>query len=216
MPFRDKSLDLVVLTHPHQDHANGLVEALRRYKIGQVLERQQEYDTPAYTAWRKLLTEKGIPTLQAQDGQTIALIGGVNIQVLWTWDRLLRGTSSDANNGSVVLRLTYGKVSFLLTGDAQEEVEMNLLADGYSLNSTVLKVGHQGSRTSTTPEFMQAVSPLAAVILVAKDNSYGHPHQEVVDRLVKQVSQGRLFITRDTGNVQFTTDGTRLWVATDR
>ncbi len=216
MPFWDKSVDLVVLTHPHQDHANGLIEVLRRYAIGQVLEREQEYDTPAYTAWRKLLREKGTPAVQAQQGQVIALRGGVNIHVLWPEEKLLQKTSSDVNNGSVVLRITYGKISFLLTGDAQEEAEMNLLADGYNLKSTVLKVGHQGSRTSTSPEFLEAVSPVAAVILAAKDNSYGHPHQEVVGRLLPQVSQSRLFITRDRGDVTFTTDGSRLWASMDR
>ena len=216
MPFWDRSLDLVVLTHPHQDHVNGLREVLRRYRVDRILERRVEYDSPAYAAWRHLVEEEGASIVQAQQGQIIAFEGGLSLRVLWPTERLLEHTSSDANNGSVVLHLSHGEVSFLLTGDIHGEAERVLLQQDVNLDSTVLKVAHQGSKTSSTPTFIEEVSPAAAVILVGRDNRFGHPHVEAVDTLLEYVPQDRLFITRDHGDIRFTSDGTRLWADLER
>ncbi len=211
MPFWDRSLDLVVLTHPHEDHVNGLLEVLRRYKVDRVLERHVEYDSPAYAAWQRLIAQEGASIVQAQQGQIVALKGGVTIEVLWPQERLLKSTDSDANNSSVVLRLTYGDISFLLTGDIHERAERLIRSSGQNLDSTVLKVAHQGSKTSSSSEFLEAVEPVAAVILVGEDNRFGHPHKEAVDILLRYVSEDLLLITRDAGDIQFTTNGTRLY-----
>ncbi|MBI4299077.1 MAG: DNA internalization-related competence protein ComEC/Rec2 [Chloroflexi bacterium] len=213
MPFWDRSLDMVVLTHPHEDHVNGLVEVIRRYKVGQIIERQTLYDTPSYQAWHELIQLKGIPVLQAEAYQLVALDGGVYLQVLSPGPHLLEGTSSDVNNGSVVVRLVYGEVSFLLTGDIQSEVEGMLVSQNMPLRSTVLKVAHHGSRGSSSPGFLKAVNPSIAVISLGTDNRFGHPHAEALEALHQILPEEMIFYTNKEGTVQLITDGKRLKVA---
>ncbi|MBI2856369.1 MAG: DNA internalization-related competence protein ComEC/Rec2 [Chloroflexi bacterium] len=216
MPFWDHSLDLVVLTHAHEDHVGGLVEVLRRYDVDLVLERDFDYASPEYAAWRSILTEQGIPTLQAMGGQRITLDRGLLLEVLYPPDHLLAGTSSDVNNASVVMRLVYGETSFLLTGDLEREGEGFLLRRSVPLESTMLKVGHQGSRTSTTPTFLREVSPQVAVISAGKDNRFGHPHQETLDTLGELMPEDRVLTTAEDGTVELISDGSRLWMRTER
>jgi competence protein ComEC len=120
------------------------------------------------------------------------------------------------NNNSVVLRLSMGRVSFLLTGDIEQEGEMELVMGRANVRGTVLKVGHHGSATSTSEEFLAVVSPRLAVISVGKDNGYGHPTQGVVARLKRWVGQDSVYRTDEDGTIQFITDGERLWVKTER
>jgi competence protein ComEC len=125
--------------------------------------------------------------------------------------KLLSGTNSDINNNSVVLCLSAGEVSFLLTGDIEREAESGLIAGGENLSGTVLKVGHSGSKTSTTPEFLAEVSPGVAVISVG-ENSYGHPSGEVIERLEAELGAENIYRTDEQGTIEFITDGERLWV----
>ena len=120
------------------------------------------------------------------------------------------------NNNGVVVRLVYGGVSFLLTADIEAETEERLLQEGMFLKSSVLKVPHQGSKTSSTRPFLSAVSPVAAVISASADNPYGHPHTEVTDRLEATLGPERTYLTADRGDIEFITDGKRLWVRTAR
>jgi competence protein ComEC len=210
LPFWEHTIELVVLTHPHDDHLAGLVEVLRRYEVKQVLESGIEYDSPTYDEWHRLIEEKGIKRTIAQAGQRIELEDGVRLDVLHPQTTLLQGTDDDVNNNCLVLRLAYGDVSFLFTADLEEEGERCLLEKGIELQSTVLKVGHQGSADSTSPNFLNAVQPQVAVISVG-DNPYGHPHQEVLDRL----NGTELFRTDKKGTIELITDGEQLGVNTD-
>jgi competence protein ComEC len=213
LPFWNRTIDLVILTHPHEDHLAGLVEVLRRYEVKQVLEpdlSDLEFDSPAYSEWHKLIEEKGIKCTIAHAGQRIELGDGVRLDVLHPQATLLQGTDSDVNNNCVVLRLTYGEVSFLFTADLEEEGERCLLEQGIELESTVLKVGHQGSADSTCLEFLNVVQPQVAVISVGADNPFGHPSPEVVERL----NGTELFRTDEQGTIELITDGGRLWVKT--
>jgi len=212
LPFWDKSLDLVVLTHPEDDHLVGLVEVLGRYKVGQVLEPGFEQDTSAYEEWLRLIDEKDIERTIAKAGQQIELGNGIRIEVLHPQEEFLEGTDSDTNNNSVVLRLVWKEVSFLLTGDIYEEAERQILYQGHKLNSTVLKVAHHGSATSTSAHFLAAVDPQVAVICVGEDNPFGHPSDEVLARL----SGVSVYRTDKKGTITFTTDGQRLWVEVER
>ena len=216
MPFRDRTIELVVLTHAHSDHVNGLIEVLRRYKVEQVLEREIEFESPSYQAWRKAVAEEGAEVTQARAGQLIALDGGGFMQVVSPGEKLLRGTSDEMNNASVVLKLVYGDFSFLLTGDIFSEVEAALVAGGAPIDSDVLKVGHHGSRGSSSARFLDSVSPAVAVISVGEDNRFGHPHDETLEALARHVSEDLLFLTRDSGTVEFITDGKTLKLKTER
>jgi competence protein ComEC len=215
MPFWDRTIELVVLTHPHSDHLAGLVEVLQRYKVEQVLYPDLDYESPLYEEWLRLVKGKDIKRTLAQTGQQIDLGDGVIVNVLSPGISPLTGTGSDINNNSVVLRLSTGPVSFLLTGDIEQEAEFELIAQRADLSSTVLKVGHSGSNTSTTPEFLAAANPRVAVISVG-ENRFGHPSQEVMERLEQKLGLRNIFRTDEQGTIEFTIDREGLWVKVQR
>lgn len=211
VPFWDHSLDLVVLTHPGEDHLTGLLGILRRYRVGKVLESGFESDSSTYQEWQRLIEEKDIERIIAYRGQRIKLGEGLKMKVLHPPKSLLRGTASDSNNNSVVIWLAYGKTSFLLTGDLMEEGEEVLLRKEPNLQATVLKVAHHGSSNSTSEEFLRTIDPQAAVISVGQDNPFSLPSSKVVDRLKEKVGKNP-FLTSQDGTIEFITDGQRLWV----
>ncbi len=220
LPFWDRSIDLVVLTHAHDDHVTGLVEVLRRYHVGQVLEpcfspNSSDY-TKAYKEWLGIIGEKGIDCTCAQAGQQIDLGDGAMMDVLNPPQEPLEGTDSDIDNNGVVLRLSMGDVSFLLTADLYADGERYLLDQGVKLRSTVLKVAHHGSDTSTTSSFLAAVASQVAVISAGVESPFGHPHSDVRDRLEERLDEDKIYLTAEDGTITFTTDGERLWVETDR
>ena len=219
MRFYDRHIDIVAATHPHGDHIGGLAQVLERYDVGAVLERRVEYKSGAYEAWARLVDAEeaqGAQVIAASAGQVIILDDDVRIEVLGPPRELLRGTASDVDNASLALRLVYGDVSVLLTGDMFSEGERTLLKSGAVLDSDVLKVPHHGSDSSSTAEFLGAVSPAAAVVSVGADNRFGHPAAEVVGRLRGFVGEGGLYSTSEQGTVEFVTDGETLWVRTER
>ena len=216
MPPGDRTLDLVVLTHPNADHLTGLLETMERYEVGAVLERPVDYDGPVYAAWRELAAEEGALVLEAVPGRRIETGDGVVVQVLGPPSRLLSGTESDVDNASVVVRVSYGEVSFLLTGDMFSEAEAALAATGRDLESDVLKVGHHGSRTSSSRDFLDAVRPSVAVVSAGAGNSFGHPHAETLEELGRYVSPEMVLKTFERGDVRFVTDGETLHVSTER
>ncbi len=212
MPFWDRTIDLVVMTHPHQDHLAGLVEVLRRYRVEHVLYPDLDSQSPLYDEWQRLIEEKAIEGIVARSGQVIDLGDGVVISVLSPLPEPFTGSESDVDNNSVVLRLSAGDVSFLLTGDIMEEAERELVRERAGLAAMVLKVAHHGSDTSTTPGFLAAVSPQAAVICCGADNRFGHPDAVVLSRLEGEIDSGYIYRTDIHGTVDFFTDGERLWV----
>ena len=219
MRFNDRHIDIVAATHPNSDHIGGLAQVLERYDVGAVLERRIEYESAAYQAWSRAVNAEmaqGARVIDASAGQVIALDADVRIEVLGPPPILLGGTESDADNASLVLRLVYGEISILLTGDIFSEAERALLASGAALDSDVLKVPHHGSDSSSTRDFLSAVSPAAAVISVGEGNLYGHPHASVVERLRERVADSMLFQTAESGTVEFISDGETLWVRTER
>jgi len=213
-------VELVVLTHPSADHVTGLVEVLSRYEVEQVLYPDLDFDSDIYGEWLRLLREENFKYTIAQAGQKINLGGGVITELLNPPIPLLAGTESDIDNNGVVLRLSMGEVSFLLTADIMWEAEFKLVAHRANLASTVLKVGHHGSDTSTTPEFLAVVNPQLAVISVGKDNPHNHPSDEVIERLEEKLGSENIYQTYDKtsdkhSTIEFITDGERLWVKVD-
>ena len=197
-----------------------MLETLSRYEVHAVLARPVPYEGPDYAAWRELVAElaqeDGAMVVEAVAGQRIETGDGVVAQVLGPPARLLRGTESDVDNASVVLRISYGDVSFLLTGDVFGESEAALAASGRPIQSDVLKVGHHGSRTSSTRAFLDAVRPGVAVISAGADNLFGHPHPETLAALARHVAPEMVLLTSERGNVSFTTDGKTLELRTER
>ena len=216
MPFWDRTIELVVLTHPHHDHLAGLVEVLQRYRVKQVLYPKLDHDSPLYDEWQRLLETKKIACTFAQAGQKIDLGAGTFINVLNPQPTLFTNTQSDVDNNGVVMRLGSGDVSFLLTADIMQEAEWELITRRVGLDSTVLKIAHHGSDTSSTPEFLAVVNPLTAVISNGADNKFGHPDAGVMERLEARLDPEKIFRIDEQGTVEFITDGERLWVETGR
>jgi competence protein ComEC len=218
MPFWDRSLDLVVLTHPDDDHITGLVEVLERYRVDAVIFRDMGCEDAVCQRWEALLAGGETTVHRGEAGLEIALDRGVRMEVLHPGAELLG--AQRFNDNSLVTRLSYGQVSLLLTGDIEATAEQALLADGVDLRSTVLKVAHHGACTSSTAAFLGAVDPEVAVISVGEGNDFGHPCDAVVERLEMALDEGggakRLFRTDWDGTVEVVSDGTRVWVETER
>ena len=210
LPFWDRTIELVVLTHPHDDHITGLVEVLDKYRVEQVLYADSDYDSSIYSEWLRLLEEKDIKSTPARAGQKIDL-GGVVIEVLNPPKEILQGTESDIDNNGVVLRLVIDEVSFLLMADVMWQGELELLSQRGVPESTVLKVGHHGSDTSTTSQLLAVVNPAIAVIS-ADPEAYGHPSDEVLARLEAILEPEAIYRTDLMGTIEFITDGKKLWL----
>jgi competence protein ComEC len=210
LPFWEHTLDLVALTHPEADHLTGLVEVLDRYDVDQVLATSQRAETATYQEWRRLIRRQDVPYHEAQVGDSIDLGRGASLRVLAPDGEML--ASEDTNDASLVLKLAWGQVSFLLAGDVEVSGEEALLASGADLRASVLKVAHHGSLTSTSPALVRAVQPAVGVVSVGEENTFGHPSSAVLDRL-----GGSLILRTDRhGTVRLSTDGERLWVQTER
>jgi competence protein ComEC len=204
----------VVLTHPHDDHVSGLIPVLERYKVKAFLDGGQEHPTPAYIQCLELVQEKGIPYHLARAGMQMQSGKGLQMKVLHPQSELLSGTRSDVNNNSIVLRLVYGRISFLLAGDVEEEAEWVLLSSKEDLASTILKSPHHGSDTSLNPKFLEAVNPQLAVIQCGADNKFGHPDPTTLAMLEEH--DVTVLRTDQNGTVEVVSDGERYWIKTER
>ena len=213
LPFWDRSLDLVVLTHPDGDHLTGLLAVLDRYQVGRVLDTSQTDAASLAAAWRERLAKGNIPRTTAQRGMRIPF-GDVMLTVLHPSSKPLTGTASDDNNNSIVLRIDYGPTSLLLTGDAESEAEADIIKAGLPLQADVLKIGHHGSNGSTSAPFLVAVTPSEAVIQVGADNSFGHPAREVLKRLMD--ARAEILRTDTNGRIEAVSDGRKLSVKVSR
>ncbi len=206
LPFYDRRIDLAVLTHPQADHLGGLPAVLDRYDVAAVLASPLEGDSALYRAWRDAIRLSSVPYYEAVRGQRVDLGEAASIHVLAAPE-----ASDDPNDGSAVIKVVMGQVSFLLTGDIGAKAETLLLRSPADLASTVYKVPHHGSAGSSSEEFVAAVAPIVDVISVGRDNRYGHPSPAVLERL-----SGAVFRTDLHGDVTVSTDGRRLWVETER
>jgi len=212
LPFWDRTIDLVVCTQPHADHITGLVEVLQRYKVKQALDPGVSYDSAIYQEWFRLIEDKEIECEIARSGHEIDLGNGVKMEVLNPPESLWEGTDDDVDNNGVVLRLSWDNVSFLFTADIRKDLEFELIGQRANLRSTVLKIAHHGSDTSTSQHFLAVVNPEVAVICVGADNPFGHPSPEVLERLTDRLGEDHVYRTDDNGTIEFITDGENLWV----
>ena len=204
MPFWDRTIDLIILTHPEHDHMAGLIEVLKRYQVGNILWTGVVRDTAEYKEWQKLIKEEGAKIYIAQAGQQIEG-GPTSINILYPLESLEGQESKDSNNTSIVARLVFGENSFLFTGDAPQSVEKKLLET--AIDSDILKIGHHGSKTSSAQDFIGVVSPEVTVISAGKDNKYGHPAPEVLQNL----SGVKILRTDLDGDIKIISDGKRYW-----
>ncbi|HEY4518338.1 MAG TPA: MBL fold metallo-hydrolase [Candidatus Paceibacterota bacterium] len=208
LPFYDRSIDVIIATHPDQDHMEGLIGVPERYDNLLFIEPDLTTDKPFQIKLRELVKAKGVQELFAQAGQSIALGDGATLTILFP-DLDVSNWQDITNNASVVALLEYGQTSFLFTGDSPSAIESRLVKElSGVLDVDVLKVGHHGSRTSSSQAFIDATSPEFAIISAGKDNSYGHPHGEVIERL--RVVGANILSTAEVGRITIKSDGTSL------
>ena len=211
LPFYDRSLDLVIATHPDADHVGGLVPVLERYQVAGFMEPGIRSETQTYAALERAVKQEGATKILARRGQVVDLGRGASLQILFPDSAGLERAQkqADTNAASVVAKLVYGATSALLTGDAPLAVERALLSWGVSaLDVDLLKLGHHGSRTSSAPAFLQATTPAYAIISAGKNNRYGHPHVEVLQALETQKIPA--LQTAERGTIVFESDGREL------
>ncbi|MCX6703680.1 MAG: MBL fold metallo-hydrolase [Candidatus Zambryskibacteria bacterium] len=203
----DRTIDMIVVTNPDRDHFEGFIPLLERYTVTTLLEPGVTADkNPLYQELKKSVQRKNITAHVARTGERILLGGGAYIEVLFP-DRDVEDVSH--NDGSLVARLVYGETGVMLTGDTTKNIEKYLVGKyPNSLDSDILKVAHHGSETSTSDEFVKAVSPDIAVISAGKGNSYGHPRQATLDTLIKNKVQ--TLVTMNEGTIVFESDGKRF------
>lgn len=200
-------LDYVIATHAHEDHVGGLAGALNYATVGTVYCPTKSYSSNAFQNFASSVQKRG-KSITVPSNNTSFSLGSASCTVLAV------NTTADTNNTSIVLRIVYGSTSFLFTGDAEREVEEAMINRGVPLRSTVLKVGHHGSYTSTSYQFLWNVMPTYGVISCGKDNSYGHPHDQVLSRL--KDADVYLFRTDMQGTITCTSNGSSVSFSVSR
>jgi len=207
----DREIDLVVATHADTDHVGGLVDVLDHYQVDLILQTQAKSESPAAVAFTAAVEQESAVVVAARAGQVLQVGASTTIEVL------APKTSTEnwqTNVASIVLKITYGETEILLTGDAPMSVEEYLVgAYGAHLRADILKLGHHGSKTSTSGLFLDTVRPQYAIVSAGIDNQYGHPHQDVMQRVFAR--DITTFHTGIDGTVTFYSDGKRVWKDAD-
>lgn len=206
-------IDLLILTHPHLDHLEGLLPVLKEFKVDMVLDSGLSCDSSEYKEFISLILKKGIPYYKAKVGDSFIFSNNLEIFLLNPLYDSDFYEESDFNNASIVVKLFYKNADFLFTGDIEGAAEKKLLAWDNILQSDILKVGHHGSSTSTNLEFLDKVNPNIAVITVGK-NRFGHPSQKIIERLEDKNIQ--IYRTDEDGTVIIRTNGQEYWIRTLR
>ena len=194
-----KRLDYVVATHPDADHIGGLTAVVNAFDVGEFINSGKNHTTVTYENLLETVLAKNIRYTEPKVGNLIALDAAVKVQVL-----AVDANNTDNNDASIVLKLTYNGVSFLLTGDASSKIEQQMMQK-YDVSATILKAGHHGSSTSSSLSFLQKVKPQAVILSYGAGNSYGHPHKEVVAN-IKTIG-AKSYATANSGNIVVTTNG---------
>ncbi|OGC06312.1 DNA internalization-related competence protein ComEC/Rec2 [candidate division WOR-1 bacterium RIFOXYA2_FULL_36_21] len=214
LPFLYKQginkIDVVVLTHPHDDHVGGLPSILKELQVGLILDSGQLHTSKRYMSFLEYVERKNISYMLARRGVKIDLGGGVLGEILHPTDKFIE--ESALNNNSVVMRLTYGKFAMMLTGDLEKEGEDQVLAtfSNELIKSDVLKIGHHGSNTASSYDFLKVVDPSIAIISVGKKNQFHHPHKSTLSKLEER--RISVFRTDLSGTVTVLTDGRGFWI----
>ncbi len=207
LPWFDRTIDIVLGTHPDKDHIGGLVDVLAQYQVQEIITTENTGETTAAQAYYDSLLGEGARVTMARAGQVFTLGASTTVTI---FSPATDPSMLESNTASIVVQVRYGEIEFFLTGDAPASIE-NYLVETYGtqLQSEVLKLGHHGSKTSSSEAFLRMVSPQFAVVSSGRDNSYGHPAKEVVER-VRGLGIP-IVNTAEEGRITFQTDGLTVW-----
>lgn len=207
IPFYDHTIDVMVLSHPHADHMNGLIEVLKRYKVKQVVLTGVTYGNPAYKAFLEEVAKQNSKPIFVTTDHDFK-IGTVILDMLYP-SRPLQGQEfANLNNSSIVFRLIFGKNKFYFSGDLELEGEQKLVKSGYDLSADVLKAGHHGSRTSNSQSLLDLVQPDYAFISCGVDNTFKHPHPETIENLLER--DVTIYRTDLDGTIEMVSNGKNI------
>jgi len=208
MPFNDKEIDLVILSHPESDHMTGLLSVLENYKVDNILWTGIEKDGEKFESWKRMIAEEGANIYYANLGDKV-IMGETVLEIMSPKESLEGKTFKEVNDTAVVAKLNFKDSSFLFTGDISSKIEKEL----DDIDIDVLKVAHHSSKYSTSEDFLQKTSPLVSVIQVGK-NSYGHPTKEVLTRLD---NFGIKVLRNDiNGDIKIVSDGINYKIITSK
>lgn len=204
-----KELTYFIPTHPHKDHIGSAAPVIREYPPKTILMSNAELTSDEFIDMLDAIEDLNLKVINPKIG-SVYPFGNAEFMVLNSVD----STPEELNNASIVIRLVYGNHSFMLTGDAEKDVEYQMMDSGLPLKSTFLKMGHHGSQSSSLEKFVKAVSPEIAVISVGADNSYGHPHEKIVNRLNRL--KIKTYRTDHHGTIVISTDGETYHITTEK
>lgn len=199
-----KTIDIAIATHPHEDHIGGIDEVLENFDVKSFYAPKVAHTTKTYENMLKAVKNEGLKIKQIKEGTKIDLGKDTEVQVYSP----VKSQYEELNNYSPVMKISYGQNSFMFTGDAESLVEKEILSENKDLKADVLKLGHHGSHSSTSEEFLKAVDPSIAIVSCAKDNKYGHPHKETMSNLKK--AGITVYETFRDGDITISSNGKKL------
>lgn len=201
IPFWDRNIEVMLATHPDQDHIAGLINVLNSYNVKTIVKTEDRSETQTYKTFEQKISDEKAENVEAKKETVVKFPDGAEAEIVYPFSETGDIQDNQSNSGSVVVRITYGENNFLLTGDLPKENELALIRSEVALSSRVLKVAHHGSRYSTSAEFLDKVNPVNAIISVGKDNSYGHPNPETLNILKEK--NINIFRTDEEGDIVY-------------
>ncbi|MEI8343949.1 MAG: MBL fold metallo-hydrolase [Candidatus Moraniibacteriota bacterium] len=201
IPFWDRNLETIIETHPDQDHIGGLVDVFGAYTVGSVVETKMQNDSQTFKKLEETIANNKVEKIEAKKDVAIKFPDGAILQILYPLSSMIDVTNKDTNVASVVVKLTVGESNFLFTGDFPTTQENELFGNHTDLGADFLKVAHHGSKYATSDEFLNAVKPTEAIISVGKNNSYGHPNPETLQRLISH--KIKILRTDESGDIEY-------------
>lgn len=205
VPFYDRTIDVIILSHPHQDHISGLIDVVKKYDVKNIVMTGVIHKTDEYNEWLKLIDDKDIPVQKAISGLTMNFDSDVSIKVIYPFEDLSTEERDDLNNTSVVCKLSYKDFSTLFTGDSGSDIQGDIVNSDADLKATVLKIPHHGSKDGLYGTFLEKVNPSFAVISVGAGNDFGHPAKETLDKL----QDIGFYRTDQSGDIEFISNGAK-------
>lgn len=186
VPRYTRRLDLLILTHPHADHVNGLVEVVKRFDVHRVMIVGTPSHNTYYQELLRLCDTGEIPLYYAKADSDIKIGSYLYVDIVWPENLIVGKEYKNVNNASLAIRLITPKNVVFLGGDAEEEQEEEIIKSGFDLSADILKAGHHGSKTASCDEFLEAVNPKTVVIQSGAENNFGHPHKEALENFLER------------------------------
>lgn len=219
MPFWDKKIDYVILTHPHSDHITGLIDIINRYEVGEIFYTGVLHSSNEYLGFLQIVKNKNIPLKIISKEDFFILDNNVKVNFYWPLEDLVNKEKTNLNDTSIVVKINYNKFSTLLTGDIEKEVQQQLIDKEYQRskpaisNVNILKIPHHGS-ANLTDEFLNLTKPDIAVICVGEKNKFNHPAKETLNKLENR--KIKTYRTDQKGRIEIITNGEIFWTKTEK